>query len=103
VVRSPIDGVIFAPPEKKDNKTLEAQGQLQGWTGNPFHPSNKGLVFSDGELLCVVAPRNEMEGELLVDQYDRNLLQQGDLVEIMFDSAKLKSFMERSLAFRSLV
>jgi putative peptide zinc metalloprotease protein len=99
VVRSPIDGVVFAPPEKKDNKTLDAQGQLQGWTGNPFHSSNKGLVFSDGELLCIVAPRNEMEGELLVDQYDRNLLQKGDLVEIMFDSAKLKSFHGKIVGF----
>ncbi|XZE22007.1 biotin/lipoyl-binding protein [Pirellulaceae bacterium SH449] len=99
VIRSPIDGIVFAPPEKKDNKTLDAQGQLQGWTGNPFHPSNKQLVFSDGELLCIVAPRNEMEGELLVDQYDRNLLEVGNEVEIMFDSAKLKSFKGRIVGF----
>jgi putative peptide zinc metalloprotease protein len=99
VIRSPIDGIIFAPPEKKGNKTLEAQGQLQGWTGDPFHPSNRQLVFSDGELLCIVAPRNEMEGELLVDQYDRNLLEIGNEVEIMFDSAKLRSYKGRILGF----
>jgi putative peptide zinc metalloprotease protein len=98
-IRSPIDGYLFAPPEKKENKSLEAQGQLQTWLGNPFHPSNRQLVFGDGELLCIVAPENEMEGELLVDQYDVNLLKKGDEVEVMFDSAKLKSFYGKITGF----
>ena len=78
---------------------VAAQGQLPSWSGNPFDPQNRDAVFNDGDLLCIVAPSREMEGVLIVDQFDRELLKEGNQVEIMFDAAKLASVHGRITEF----
>ncbi len=91
-IRSPIDGFIFPPPYKTDNKAAQAQDQLPGWTGDPFDPKNSDAVFHEGDLFCIVAPTNALEGVLVVDQHDRDLVRVGDEVEVLFEAAKLESF-----------
>lgn len=91
VVRSPIDGYVFVPPLKEESKAAKAQEQLPGWYGNPFDPVNSEAYFTEGELLCLVAPQNRMEGVLIVDQHDRDLLKPDNQVEVMFDTAQLES------------
>lgn len=91
-IRSPIDGYIFQPPYKQANKAAQAEDQLPGWSGNPFDSINSGATFSEGDLLCIVAPQMEQEGILVVDQQDRDLVKVGDEVEVMFDAAKLRSY-----------
>ena len=98
-VVSPIDGILFQPPEKSINKQSQAQEQLPSWHGNPFQASNSEAVFSEGDLLCFVAPTNEMEGVLVIDQHDRNLVKVGDQVELMFDAAKLQSYYGKIASF----
>lgn len=98
-VISPISGIVFQPPEKAINKQSQAQEQLPAWYGNPFHSSNSEAVFSEGDLLCYVAPTNEMEGVLVIDQHDRNLVKIGDQVELMFDAAKLESYYGKIVSF----
>jgi putative peptide zinc metalloprotease protein len=91
VVRSPIDGFVVQPQDKEGSKAAKAQGQLPGWSGNPFLDSNSSAVFSEGELVCLVSPTREMEAVIVVDQYDREELELGNQVEFMFDAAALVS------------
>jgi putative peptide zinc metalloprotease protein len=120
VVRSPIAGIVCQPPDKAENKQLKAQEQLPSWSGNPFHLINEYAVFGEGELICIVAPTQEMEGVLVVDQHDKDLItrkksddpsgKQLELdpeggyfknaqVEVMFESAKLESIYGRIKSF----
>ena len=91
VVRSPIDGFVVQPQDKEESKAAKAQGQLPGWSGNPFIDCNSSAVFSEGELVCLVSPTREMEAVIVVDQYDREELELGNQVEFMFDAAALVS------------
>jgi hypothetical protein len=99
VLRSPIDGIIFRPPPKEDSKAAKAQEQLPTWSGDPFAPSNQDIYFGDGDLLCMVAPKDIMEAVLIVDQHDRDLLQMGDEVSIMLESARLESLKGKVIGF----
>jgi hypothetical protein len=91
VIRSPIDGYMFKAPAKEESKAAKAQEQLPGWSGDPFDPINSEVYFSEGELLCLVGPEKKMEGVMIVDQHDRDLLQVGDKVSLMLESARLES------------
>ncbi len=99
IVRSPIDGVVCQPPDKEESKAAKAQEQLTGWYGNPFHPSNSEAFFTEAELVCLVAPAPVMEAVIVVDQHERELLKEGDEVEIMFDAAALESVKGKIVSF----
>jgi putative peptide zinc metalloprotease protein len=90
-VRSPIDGYLFEPPAKEESKAAKAQEQLPGWSGNPFDSVNSEAYFGEGELICMISPSGLMEGVVVVDQHDRDLVKVGDEVEVMFDAAQLES------------
>lgn len=90
-VRSPIDGIVFRPPPKDDSRAAKSQEQLPSWSGDPFDSSNADIYFQDGDLICLVGPNPTMEGLMIVDQHDRDLLQIGDKVSIMLESARLES------------
>ena len=101
VLRSPIDGYVFPPPSKEDSKAAQAQEQLPSWTGSPFDPANADIHFQEGDLLCLVAPTPVMEAVLIVDQHDRDLLEIGDSVSIMLESAQLESLRGKIVGFSS--
>ncbi len=99
IVRSPIDGYVFQPPDKEESKAAKAQEQLTGWFGDPFHIANSEAHFSEAELICLVAPSTKMEAIIVVDQHERDLLASGNNVEIMFDSAPLQSVWGKIVSF----
>ena len=99
LVRSPIDGVVFRPADKEESKAAKAQEQLPSWSGNPFDPANLEAFFAEGELVCYVAPSATMEAVIVVDQHERELLDVGNEVEIMFDAAALESVKGKIVSF----
>jgi putative peptide zinc metalloprotease protein len=99
IVRSPIDGIIYRPPPKDDSRAAKAQDQLPSWSGDPFHPVNSDIHFQEGDLICLVAPQPVMEGVMIVDQHDRDLLQIDDKVSIMLESARLESVKGKIVGF----
>jgi putative peptide zinc metalloprotease protein len=99
VVRSPMEGFVFQPPSKEESKAAKAQEQLSGWYGNAFDPINSEAFFTEGELVCLVAPSSKMEAIIVVDQHDRNDLRLGNEVEIMFDAATLESVKGKIIKF----
>jgi putative peptide zinc metalloprotease protein len=98
-VRSPIDGVVFRPPPKDDSRAAKAQEQLPSWSGDPFDSVNSDIHFQEGDLICLVAPKPVMEGVMIVDQHDRDLLKKGDKVSIMLESARLESVKGNIVSF----
>lgn len=89
-VVAPIQGQIIEP----DNKDTPsgAQDQLPGWTGSPFDTENEGAFFSEGELICYIGNPAEMEGVIIIDQADIDLIDpEKHRVEMMLDSARLHS------------
>ena len=92
-------GVVYRPPDKEESKAAKAQEQLSAWYGNPFDPSNSEAFFTEGELVCIVAPSSKMEAVIIVDQHERELLDVGNEVEIMFDAAALESVKGKILSF----
>ncbi|MCY2982893.1 MAG: hemolysin D [Planctomycetota bacterium] len=99
IIRSPIDGFVVQSADKEESKAAKAQGQLPGWFGNPFADCNSEAVFSEGELVCLVAPTREMEAVIVVDQHDREELDEGNEVEFMFDAAALVSVKGKIIRF----
>ncbi len=99
LVQSPIDGFVVQPPSKEESKAAKSQGQLSSWYGDPFNPSNSEAFFSEAELVCLVAPSQNMDAVIVVDQHDRELLKVGDEVEIMFDAAGLESVYGKIVSF----
>ncbi len=94
-VRSPRNGVVLPPPSKAVPKQSQEEGQLPGWSGNPFAPKNQEAYFSEADLLCLVGDPQRMEAVVIVDQHDIDLVEVGDEVEIKLDSARLESFTGR--------
>jgi len=91
LVVSPRAGVIVEPTSKPVSKAAIAEDQLPGWAGNPFAPANSQAFFSEGDVLCVVGEPALMEAIIVVDQSDVDLIEEGDEVELMLDSARLNS------------
>ncbi|MFN9714900.1 MAG: hemolysin D [Planctomycetota bacterium] len=91
IIRSPIDGIVFRPPPKEESRAAKAQEQLPSWYGDPFEAINSEVYFQEGDLICLVAPKPLMEGVMIVDQHDRDLLRIDDKVSIMLESARLET------------
>jgi putative peptide zinc metalloprotease protein len=90
---APIAGTVLPPPAKNNRKGPD--GRLPGWTGSPFDSRNRGVHFTPGELLCLVGDPHKLEGVLVVDQADVDLIGEGDEVEIKLDAYPTRTFTTR--------
>lgn len=99
IIRSPIDGIVFRPPPKEESRAAKAQEQLPSWYGDPFEAINSEVYFQEGDLICLVAPKPLMEGVMIVDQHDRDLLRIDDKVSIMLESARLETLRGKITGF----
>ncbi|MFN9850383.1 MAG: hypothetical protein ACK57P_01075, partial [Planctomycetota bacterium] len=99
IIRSPIDGIVFRPPPKEESRAAKAQEQLPSWYGDPFDAINSEVYFQEGDLICLVAPKPLMEGVMIVDQHDRDLLRIDDKVSIMLESARLETLRGKITGF----
>jgi putative peptide zinc metalloprotease protein len=98
-IRSSIDGIVVRPPPKEESRAAKAQEQLPSWYGDPFDAINSEVYFQEGDLICLVAPKPVMEGVMIVDQHDRDLLQIDDKVSIMLESARLETLRGKITGF----
>ncbi|MFN9436733.1 MAG: hemolysin D [Planctomycetota bacterium] len=99
IIRSPIDGIVVRPPPKEESRAAKAQEQLPSWYGDPFDAINSEVYFQEGDLICLVAPKPLMEGVMIVDQHDRDLLRIDDKVSIMLESARLETLRGKITGF----
>ncbi len=82
-VVAPCDGVVIAPPTVR--KSSDKEDSLPTWEGSPLASENRGCWLPPRTHLLSLAPTEETEAVLLIDQSDRNRVIRGAAVKILFD------------------
>ena len=106
-VTAPADGIIVAPPQVPRPTLEETKTHLSAWDGTPLNPKNLGCLIEQRTHLLSIAPDEEYQAILLVDQGDRNDIEVGKTkVELKFDhlpdrtyEGSIKEISERHLEF----
>ena len=85
-VTAPIGGTIIAPARQPRPKLSQTETRLGTWFGTPLDPGNQGAWLSERTHLCSIAPGDEFEAVLLIDQADRGEIEGGGTVRLMIES-----------------
>ncbi len=84
-VRAPCDGVVVAPPRVEESKLNQTRVKLATWHGTPFDPRNRFAFLQARTHLLSIAPDDQFQAILLVDQGDRNDIQAGTEIRLKLD------------------
>jgi putative peptide zinc metalloprotease protein len=87
VVRSPIAGMIIAPPNIEAEQTPD---KLRNWAGSPLEARNQGCWVEPGTVLCMVGNLQKLSAIVTVDERDVADVQPGDEVRILLDSTPVR-------------
>jgi len=87
---APADGTVLPPTltprrEQEDDK-------LPTWAGTPLDPENLGAMLEVGVLFCQVGAPRRLEAVLIVDQSDRNIVREGQTVDVKLEGLPFKTF-----------
>lgn len=85
VIIAPISGTVIAPPRQPAPKIEQMKTRLIGWTGTPLAEKNKGAFLEDRTKLLSIAPSNQMQAILYLNQSDRHDVDIGLKVGLKFD------------------
>ncbi len=90
--------LLVAPePEALDPKNLmvlpppvtpsrdDPEEKLPTWSGTPLDPENLGAHLEPGVLFCQIGDPKVLEAVMVIDQTDRNLIQEGQDVDIKLE------------------
>ena len=69
----------LTPQREKDEEKLPT------WSGTPLDPENLGATLEQGVLFCQIGDPKRLEAVLIVDQADRNMIRQGQSVDIKLE------------------
>lgn len=101
---APISGTVVEPPRTARPKLDRMQTQLARWHGTPMSPRNLGATFEPRVHILSIAPDNQYQAVLVIDQADRNDIQVGGEVRIKLDdlpdqvfTGKVEEISERHL------
>jgi len=83
-VVAPVGGTLVAPPELPERRR-DRRGQLRSWTGSPLESRNIGCFLEAQTHLVSIAPTDQYQAVLLVDQADRDDLAVGRTVRLKVD------------------
>ncbi len=87
VLRSPVDGVVIAPPIfEPENKT----DRLATWSGSPLDTRNRHSWIEPGTVLCTVGHPDRLSALVTIDERDVAEVQLGESVRILLDSAPVR-------------
>ncbi|MEQ8791747.1 MAG: HlyD family efflux transporter periplasmic adaptor subunit [Pirellulaceae bacterium] len=81
---SPRAGVLMPPRKRRDEAPVE---ELPEWNGVPLDQENQGAWLETGTLLCLVGVPANLEGQLVIDQADVDLVEVGQTVRLQLDEA----------------
>jgi putative peptide zinc metalloprotease protein len=79
---APAAGVVLPPRRKPDESPAD---ELPDWTGGPLEPKNAGAWLETGTMLCLVGDPRRLEGLLVIDQADIDLVRRGQTVRMQLD------------------
>jgi len=80
---APVAGTVLPPPPIPARKSPE--GQLPSWSGTPLQKQNLNAFLPEGVLFCQLGDPTRWEAILVIDQTERNYVQEGQKVEIKLD------------------
>lgn len=80
---APAAGIILPPPFTPRHD--DPEDKLPGWSGTPLDPENLGAQLEQGVLFCQVGDPQKLEAVLVVDQADRNIIREGQRVDIKIE------------------
>jgi putative peptide zinc metalloprotease protein len=81
-INAPAVGTVL--PGRRKPEAAQAP-ELEGWSGLPLEPINRGCYLEAGTLLCLIGDPDRLEASLVLDQSDVEFIQQGQAVEIRLD------------------
>jgi putative peptide zinc metalloprotease protein len=85
VIRAPCNGTVVAPPRVPEPKLDVTRTQLPRWHGSPLAPRNVGCFLEPRTHLLSIAPDENFQAVLLIDQTDRNDIAVGEQVRLKLD------------------
>ena len=78
-------GTLVEPPRIPEPTLAESREQLSLWAGVPLLARNLGAFLEKPTHLCSIAPTENFQAVLLVDQQDRNDLAVGQVVRLKIE------------------
>lgn len=91
-ITAPMAGIVVAAPRVPEPKLQQPRLELGGWSGSPLDPRNKGCLLEAGAHLASIAPDEQFQAVLLVDQGDRGDLDVGRELDIKFDHLPTRTY-----------
>ena len=82
---APTAGTVLPPPEQPPQAP---RGQLPSWSGSPLDVRNRGAFLPTGTLLCVIGDPRRLEGLLVIDQSQVQLVRQGQRVRAQIEQRR---------------
>jgi putative peptide zinc metalloprotease protein len=72
LLTAPVEGTVLPPPLTP--RRGDPDERLPTWAGTPLEPDNLGAHLDQGTLFCQVGDPRKLEAILVIDQADRNLI-----------------------------
>lgn len=81
-ISAPAAGLVLAPRLHRERQT---PGSLPRWSGDPLDERNRGAELQAGSMLCLIGNPEKLEGLLIIDQGDVDLIRRGQRVRLHVD------------------
>lgn len=95
VLLAPTNGRVIPPPRRNIQPKLSPHEGLASWIGTPLEDRNRQTWLPMQSLLLSIAPDDQMEAILIVDQGDRESLRRNQSVELRLDHLPDRVFVSR--------
>lgn len=84
-IDAPIAGQVVAAPRVVAPTTSQTEQQLPRWHGTPLDQKNVGTYFEERTHVCSIAPQQQFEAVVLIDQADRSEAEVGRSVRLKIE------------------
>lgn len=91
-LKAPVDGWVVAPPRNKRPTVEERKEKLPSWYGTPLDRRNIGSLLEQRTHVLSIAPSEEMQAIVVIDQSDRDDVSVGDPAEVKFDHLPSRTY-----------
>lgn len=91
-IRAPVSGKVVPPPVRPEPKLDVVNRNLNQWYGTPLDESNRFCLLEEKTHLLSIAPNENYQAVLLVEQKDRSELKLNQDVELKFKHIPDKTF-----------
>ncbi len=92
IILAPISGKVIPPPSRPEPKLDTVDKKLTQWFGTPLDPGNTQCLIEEKTHLLSIAPTENYQAVLLVEQKDRSELEMEQDVELKFKHIPDKTF-----------